>query len=975
MAKEFATRLVSSPLGGGDTVLFVQYGLGQEGFVSVTLAGQDLTGATLGVEVSSYLFDFDSRGRFVSALAVDTPAGVTLGEVTAELSDAMEGEFTVDIPSDLYVGPTPVEPYGVLLKVSVTYPNSDVDIVPVLVAVSDFEGSVAGSGGGVVGNVFTKAQVDSLIASYLRANPPSGVGGGLVRAVSSQFDVVSGRLSLASDSVGVDEIGDGAVTEGALDNLLRDTLEGSADASSLSVSGHVLSLDDNEGNTSSVTLPSSGGGGGGGLTQGEVDARIAARVKGYAVVGGPGVQPSVDMVEASSVVEAAGIGVDDGVLLWDEGDSVYKLASVPQLRDVVRVDEDVASNPLSYSTTGTYQLTSGHAAGVTHDTGVELAHGDMLLTLSASGLSGVAQVDVIELLGKPEVAAGVNAVVTGVTGNGVSVMLQSRQFWVFHSGGKVVLADGQVADSRLFTINRLGWRLEEFADKRAATTRVPKSRLPVDVVYGSGGDDNHEAASRAEAEAGSEVGLRSWSPLRVGQAAVARINALIPSSRRVPAYAVGDANEVLRVNATGTGLEFSPAGGGESNPAAASESEAEGGVEAGLRSWSPLRVAQGALARIGGAFKVGVLRGASREKVQDIVDSFAGGGGWGDSGARVGGSSSSAQYDAAGIAGVTYGATRSVGTREQNVYVPVRVAEQGALSVGRYRLAVVVDDENDEFNYYYVLGGGDVVRVSHAGGFFYYSVLVADVPAGSVLKVEENEQWELNPDFVTVPKAFAAGMALEQGEAIDESSTVKGTVSGKDIHDAVVEAVPTTVSVELERKSPGLTLATTMANQRPAAPSYFSPVFDLDASGQGSGEFHFELTLDIAPVSDVNMSFEEGSSNATSEQRTTTLSAIVFASDLSGVGDFVFSSTESLAGVQAFEVPVWSLSTRVGTYFLLLVHNANNEVGVYHYWDGRAGGTGAVLSAALRGAFHPSDAVSEELTDASVLDLAKAYED
>ncbi len=162
----------------------------------------------------------------------------------------------------------------------------------------------------------------------------------------------------------------------------------------------------------------------------------------------------------------------------------------------------------------------------------------------------------------------------------------------------------------------------------------------------------------------------------------------------------------------------------------------------------------------------------------------------------------------------------------------------------------------------------------------------------------------------------------------------------------------------VDHEFPGLTLLRTDTSVRPAAPTYLDPAFDLDNADKSHGEFHCALSLSVDPVSDLNMGFVQGKANQTDEDRQLQLGNIAFATALADAGDFVFSSTESLAGLAVFEQPLYSLNTLVGTYRVLLVHNSDHEVGVYHYWEGAAGGTGATIGADLRVTFTPADAAS-----------------
>ena len=159
---------------------------------------------------------------------------------------------------------------------------------------------------------------------------------------------------------------------------------------------------------------------------------------------------------------------------------------------------------------------------------------------------------------------------------------------------------------------------------------------------------------------------------------------------------------------------------------------------------------------------------------------------------------------------------------------------------------------------------------------------------------------------------------------------------------------------------PSFVRARSDADQYDAAPAYFSPTFDLDDAGNSRGEFHCSLELRIVPVSDVNMGFESGKANQTAADRQRALSAIVFASDLAEADDWAITDPERENGIRAFSQTLYSGATIVGHYRLALVHNANNEVGVYTWYEGLAGATGFTIYAEFRASFTPSDAPSAE---------------
>ena len=155
---------------------------------------------------------------------------------------------------------------------------------------------------------------------------------------------------------------------------------------------------------------------------------------------------------------------------------------------------------------------------------------------------------------------------------------------------------------------------------------------------------------------------------------------------------------------------------------------------------------------------------------------------------------------------------------------------------------------------------------------------------------------------------------------------------------------------------PGVSPARTDTDQLVASATALSPTFDLDTAGNGSGEFHVSLELAMTAQAP-GVSFTRGltASQIRAEDRSRTLSTIVFASDLAEEPDF---TTSNLEGLTLFEVPVWAANTRQGRYYLLLVHDGSNEVALYRHWVGEAGSPGLTLSAECRVSFTPAGAAA-----------------
>ena len=733
-----------------------------------------------------------------------------------------------------------------------------------------------------------------------------------ITSINSQFTLTSGRLAIAENAINADRLADESVTEGALDNLLRDQLEGSADASTLALSGRRLTLADNNGRETTVTLPATSAvtnfhefelvrsaselnavatdgsatvlvsAAFGTYTAGDIltyqsgawavavnlatsldisdgsiteqklasalqtkinAALTASGIKAFARTGGPGVQPSMDLADPSGVANQ--IHTTDYFLIGDmsrqDGQRVVK-ASVASVRAAVVPDNDEVTNTLDYSTTATYPLTSGHAAGVTHKTGVLIKRGDLTVFVSASGLTGVEPTAVSALLALPSVGGGVNLLATSRTGDVKAFDLQSRQWYIgidksVASGdvlGEVIVADGQVAEERVVTLTRYGSRAAPGTDARK-TDRIPKNRLPADAVYGA---ENHlDAATEAEAEAGTETARRSW---------------------------------------------------------------------------SPLRVAQGALARIGAAFRVGVLRGATREKVQTVLDSFTGAS-WSDvSGAitthpTVSVARFSSQPNAAQLTGATYSLAARSSPRAENVYRGVRVPKDYAKSLGQLRVRVgfgSYDHDESADNAWLPMVSTTVLKITEDSNYIYYAALIPDEPIGSEVNIQEGTPNTVNTALLTLP-------ARELYTSLIDGAAVGITVASGD----------TDVFQRLQ---------------------LFSPAFDLDETVNLAGLAMVTADVTLTGASSSTIGFD---SNTSSPLREVRLSDFVSAVPLRASAD---AAANQLNGLRIGTVTVFNGSGEVGDYSLWLAHDADGRLGYYSHFDANTGGSALSFSFTLR---------------------------
>lgn len=274
--------------------------------------------------------------------------------------------------------------------------------------------------------------------------------------------------------------------------------------------------------------------------------------------------------------------------------------------------------------------------------------------------------------------------------------------------------------------------------------------------------------------------------------------ARLDASQRLPAP---DAGKLLAWNGDGTSVENVPG----RVPAAATEAEAEAGTEEDLRSWSALRVAQTALARIGAAFRVGALVGATVAKIQRLLDAVRGG----------------SRQDVAGLAAVTPFVGTTVKTQAQGPYTPaeivavpyavyaedgflqedVRVAVRVPKGYGDHplsRLSIRVGDRDAvvRLSVYYPL---TAPAVTSDGTWDYYEVDHVRLPAGDARQVNVNTPAELDTNHLALAEGSVTGR-----EIADNTVTLGNLAPGVLPKVATAEEAAAGVVTDLRQFSPAL---------------------------------------------------------------------------------------------------------------------------------------------------------------------------
>ena len=354
-------------------------------------------------------------------------------------------------------------------------------------------------------------------------------------------------------------------------------------------------------------------------------------------------------------------------------------------------------------------------------------------------------------------------------------------------------------------------------------------------------------------------------------------------------------------------------------------------------------------ARIGPAFRAGALQGATREQMQDIVDSFDAGG-WGDvTGPAsavpwVRAATRSTQYTASQIAAGTYQLEPQRGAAGTNQYVAVRVPVGYDLALGRLRLRIGADAylPASPSEFYFPLDGQNVTHVTTSANYRYYSVLAPSIGAGEYLHVQFSTPWRLDEQRVELPSGMITGsLEAATGAARLDAGALKN--------------LPHNASQTFDTSFPGLQITRTDTNQRITQPLALAPALTLTGSNQ-RGVFHASLHATMTAATDVNASFERNTPNATAEDRSILLSNTAFAGDLREEDAFDNAEQSNYNGLALFRVPAYSANTTLGHFVVLLARSATNAVSVFRHWEGAAGAGSATIAAELRLTFAQTDA-------------------
>ena len=481
----------------------------------------------------------------------------------------------------------------------------------------------------------------------------------------------------------------------------------------------------------------------------------------------------------------------------------------------------------------------------------------------------------------------------------------------------------------LITANVLSWALALNTDV------IPNDKLPA-------------SAKRA---APTLVGLGGLNLSQITD----RINQTVPVNRRVPPG--GNTGQVLKKSSnTNYDVDW------------ADDTQSSGGTGGLTQAQVDGRIAKFA--------RVNALQRTTVDKQQAISDAFDEGG-W----INAAGSGSTATtapyvreevqtttYNATLIQGGTYGSAYTAGARRSVQFIAIRVPVAYPFPIDELRLRVGGgidhdDDPADPLNeQWFPLEDATEIDTPNTT-YNYYQVGPINVPTGDTWRVQRNTKFRLDRSRIDGGKELLPPNG-EPGQypVVDANRDIVWKHEAHILGDTLVNNLLETISLSTGSSN----------NVRSSAPSYFSPIFDLDDSDKQHGEFHVAINVRLDNVTDVNMGFVNGKANQTAIDRERNISTIVFASTLRAANEFVFSSTGLLEGVAINLPTIYSGSTIVGEPEFLLVRNAPNNAGYYIYYTGQAGATTPNIRLTIRITFTPSDAPAAGMGGGSVTKFESA---
>ena len=222
-------------------------------------------------------------------------------------------------------------------------------------------------------------------------------------------------------------------------------------------------------------------------------------------------------------------------------------------------------------------------------------------------------------------------------------------------------------------------------------------------------------------------------------------------------------------------------------------------------------------------------------------------------------------------------------------------------------------------------------------------------------------EWSFDTHLAAAPIGLDSENAVTLYEPLDSGNFVPGSCARSQITDwngTAWECMDLPHVPGARQTFTQLTslIAPQAQDSRYGAPSYFSG-FDLDDTDKLHGELHISANITLTAATTggaANLSFTRQDTEST-KNREELDSAIVFMSAVRAAT--AYANPTNPHGLELVERPVYNVNTHAGTYYLRLIRDSDNIVGLFQWYDGIAGTEGPItLSSNVIATYTPSDA-------------------
>ena len=359
-------------------------------------------------------------------------------------------------------------------------------------------------------------------------------------------------------------------------------------------------------------------------------------------------------------------------------------------------------------------------------------------------------------------------------------------------------------------------------------------------------------------------------------------------------------------------------------------------------------------ARIGAAFRAGVLTGADPHKMQQIVNAFLSGG-WADStlaadaGPAISTTTLAQAFTLAQAQAATYSADFQHGARQENIHRVWRVPLAYAVPLARQRARIGGDgyDPESDSDFFHAVGG----EIGEDASYRYYDLPIDNQPAADYTQAQVLTPAGIDPNWIDVgiDTLFPPPESAADDDKVYYAQWDAATGRRLPNRLADLPAVPRQGLVTIvDGGLTGVSIPSSGSDVTSALHG-FAPTFDLGAADNQAGLLEAEIVLTIASRTDQTVSFTDISPY---DELTSRVSDFTFVSNVRETADW---SNTALNGILMAEVPIYRGANKIGDLRLYLAHDADDHMGYYWHWEASAGSYDFTISATLELAYFHND--------------------